>query len=389
MKPRRSTFSSAFVVWIFSVASALGANTPHYLVTNDDLTGNFIQNTMTVYTIDANGQLAFSTQVDIGVTGATGGYFAANRIIALNDNSNQCIFASDAATGQIASVNANTLTLLGHDKGSADDTGLSNGVGLALNGAYLYASYSDSSNIGTFQIQPDCGLSFVGDITVNGLQGGIVDGMAVHGNILIATYGDGSIESFNLSAGIPATNNDKQNSTGARFGNSYPSSIDITQDGHFAIFGDTSTSTLIEVSDISSGKLTATIPYRSLASISSSNIMLSPDEELLYISNTQGDAVSAAFFDKATGKLTRGCKSNLLKGYSSNFSYLAGLALATPSGNGGGLYAAEFGSPSSIAEVQLTSSNGACVLTETPNSPIADPNSFGLLSIATFPPRSF
>ncbi|SRR5579871_1495291 len=380
---------SIALAFIFLITSAFGANAPHYLVTNDDLTGNFIQNTMTVYTIGANGQLTLSTQVDVGVTGATGGYFASNRVIALNSGSNQCIFASDAATGEVAGVNVNTLTLAGHAKGSSDDTGLSNGVGLALNGQYLYASYSDSSNIGTFQVQSNCGLSFVGDITTTGLQGGIVDGMAVHGNILIATYGDGSIESFNLSSGVPVSNGDKQNSTGSKGGSSYPSGIDITQDGHFAIFGDTSTATLIEVSDISSGKLTPTIAYRALASINSSNIMLSPDESMLYISNTQGDAVSAAFFDKTTGKLTRGCKSNLLKGYSTNWSYLAGLALAGTSGNGGGVYAAEFGSPSGIAEVQVTSANGVCSMSEASTSPVADPNSFGLLSIATFPPRAF
>ena len=379
---------ASFAVLLFSIP-ALAVNPPHYLVTNDDLTGNFIQNTMTVYTIGTNGQLTLTTQVDIGLTGATGGYFAANRIIALNDSSNQCIFASDAATGTVAGVNANTLTLVGHDKGSVNDTGLSNGVGLALNGQYLYASYSDSSNIGTFQIESDCGLSFVGDITVNGLQGGIADGMAVRGNILIATYGDGSIESFNLSSGVPVSNGDKQNSTGSRAGNSYPSSIDITQDGHFAIFGDTSTATLIEVSDISSGRLTPTVAYRALTGINSSNIMLSPDETLLYISNTQGDAISAVFFDKTTGILTRGCKSNLLKGYSSNFSYIAGLALASPSGNGAGVYAAEFGAPSGIAEVQVTSSDGVCSMLEAATSPVADPNSLGLLSIATFPPRAF
>jgi hypothetical protein len=145
----------------------------------------------------------------------------------------------------------------------------------------------------------------------------------------------------------------------------------------------------VEVSDISSGKLTPTIAYRALASINSSNVMLSPDETLLYISNTQGDTVSAAFFDKTTGQLTRGCKSNLLKGYSSNWSYLAGLALASSSGNGGGVYVAEFGSPSGIAEVQVTSANATCSMAEAPTSPIADPNSFGLLSIATFPPRAF
>ncbi len=186
-------------------------------------------------------------------------------------------------------------------KGSSGDTGLSNGVGLALNAQYLYASFTDSSTIGTFQIEPSCGLSFVGDVTVGGLQGGIIDGMAVHGDMLVATYGDGSIESFSLASVMPVSNGDKQNSTGSRGGNSYPSAVDITQDGRFALFGDTSTSTMIEVSDISSGKLSPTVVYQSPTSINSSNIMLSPDETLLYISNTQGDRITAAFFDSESG----------------------------------------------------------------------------------------
>ena len=37
--------------------------------------------------------------------------------------------------------------------------------------------------------------------------------------------------------------------------------------------------------------------------------MLSPDETLLYVVNTQGAAVSALFFNKRTGKLTPGCTS--------------------------------------------------------------------------------
>jgi hypothetical protein len=172
-------------------------------------------------------------------------------------------------------------------------------------------------------------------------------------------------------------------------GSTYPSGIDITQDGHFAIFGDTSTGVVIEVSDISSGKLSKTAVYKSSASISSSNIMLSPDETLLYISNTQGDRITAAFFDPRNGTLRKSCKSGLLKGYSSDWSYLGGLAPASANGNGGGVYAAEFGSPSSIAEVRVKVSNGACSLAEVSGSPVLDTNSPGLLSIATFPPRAF
>jgi hypothetical protein len=117
--------------------------------------------------------------------------------------------------------------------------------------------------------------------------------------------------------------------------------------------------------------------------------MLSPDETLLYISNTQGDRITAVFFDRGSGKLLKGCESNLLKGYSSGWSYLAGLGFASDTGNGHGVYVAEFGSPSSIAEVRVKASNGECSLAEAPGSPVPDTNSLGLLSIATFPPRSF
>jgi 6-phosphogluconolactonase (cycloisomerase 2 family) len=169
----------------------------------------------------------------------------------------------------------------------------------------------------------------------------------------------------------------------------YPNSIDITSDGHYAIFGDTSTLGVVEVSDISSGKLMPTVVHTTKATISSSNVMLSPDEALLYAINTQGATVSAMFFDKKTGKLSGGCTSGQLTGESANWSYLAGLGLISETGNGGGVYVAEFGTPSGIAMVTLNSSGGNCSLQEAPSSPFADPNSAGLLSIGTFPPRSF
>jgi hypothetical protein len=387
---RRVLCSGAMLFGFCCLGSAAGAATlPHYLIANDDPSANFFPNSLTFYTIEPNGQLTLKQQVLIGVTGAQGGYFPANRVVALNASGNQCVFASDAATGEIDGVDVNTLAFVGHANGSSGDTGLSNGVGLALNGQYLYASFTDSSTIGTFQIEPSCGLSFVGDVTVGGLQGGIIDGMAVHGDMLVATYGDGSIESFSLASVTPVSNGDKQNSTGSRGGSSYPSAVDITRDGRFALFGDTSTSTIVEISDISSGKLSKTVVYQSPATINSSNIMLSPDETLLYISNTQGDRITAAFFDSKTGTLNKGCVSNLLRGYSSAWSYLAGLGLASPAGNGRGVYVAEFGSPSSIAEIKVAVSNGKCSLAEVRGSPVLDPNSPGLLSIATFPPRSF
>ena len=377
------------VVGLCFVSSfAVGAAHPHYVVTNDDVPPS-LATSVTFYTVATNGQLTMKTKILTGRGGIGGGYFAANRVTVLDSGNAECVYASDTQTGEIQAISVKTLEIAGHANGSKKDTGASNGIGLAMNAQYLYASFTDFSTIGTFQVLPGCKLKFVSDITVAGLQSGIVDGMVIHGDMMVVTYGDGSIESFNISAGVPVSNGDEQNSTGSRRGNTYPSGIDISQDGHYAIFGDTSPFTIVEVSDISSGKLTPTVVYRLGNALNSSNVLLSPDETLLYISNNQSGKLTAAFFDKTTGKLSKGCVSRALKGFVTDWSYTASLALEKTTGTGGMVYVAEFGAPSSIGEIEVTSSGGKCTLTESSKSPIADPNSPGLLSIGAFPPRPF
>jgi 6-phosphogluconolactonase (cycloisomerase 2 family) len=367
---------------------AADAGKTHYVVTNDDVPPRN-PTSVTFYTVGPDGLLTMKGKVLTGGIGIGGGYFAANRVNVLDSGNAECVYASQATSGDIVGIVVRTLKIGGSARGSANDGGASNGIGLAMNAQYLYASFTDSNTIGTFQVKPGCKLSFVGDITVAGLQGGVIDGMVIHGNIMVVTYGDGSIESFNISAGVPAPNGDEQNSTGSRGGATYPSGVDITQDGHYAIFGDTATSTVVEVSDISSGKLTPTVVYHLGNGINSSNILLSPDETLLYISNNQGDRITAAFFDKSTGKLSKGCVSGNLKGFVTDWSYVAALALQKTTGTGGALYVAEFGAPSSIGVINVKSAGGKCTLKESSKSPVADPNSPGLLSIGAFPPRPF
>jgi 6-phosphogluconolactonase (cycloisomerase 2 family) len=379
---------TAALVGVCVVSGFASGAGPHYVVTNDD-SPPALATSVTFYTVGANGLLNMKAKVLIGRGGIAGGYFAANRVNVINSGNAQCVYASVAQGGEINGISVKTLKIGGHAVGSTKDTGASNGVGLAMNSQYLYASFTDSSNIGTFKVQAGCSLKFVGDITVGGLQGGVIDGMVIHGSIMVVTYGDGSIESFNISGGVPVSNGDKQNSTGSRGGNTYPTAIDITQDGHFAIFGDTSPFNVVEVSDISSGKLTPTVVYRLGVARNSSNILLSPDETLLYISNNQGGKVTAAFFDKNTGKLTKGCVSSYLKGFVTNWSYVGSLAMQRTTGTGGLLYVAEFGAPSSIGVINVKSLGGKCTLTESSSSPVADPDSPGLLSIGAFPPRPF
>ncbi len=382
--------STALLLLICMSPALAAAATPHYVITNDDIPPFFFSG-VSFYTVGSGGALTFLQEVSTNASGAGGGYFATNRLAVLDTSSAQCVYASNAGAGNTVGIDLNTLQVGGTATGSSTDTGTANGIGLAVNAQYLYATFTDVNTIGTFQVQPGCSLTFINDVTVGGLQGGIITAMAIHGNTLVATYGDGSIESFNISSGTPVSNGDKQNSTAyvQSQGATYPNGIDITKDGHYVIFGDTATSTVVEVSDISSGRLATPISYSLGTPINSSNILLSPDETLLYISDTQGDRISAAFFDAATGKLGVGCTSGKLKNYVTAWSYVASLALESTTDTGGVVYVAEFGSTSAVAMVQVSSSAGKCTLTEMANSPVTDPYSSWLLSIETFPPRPF
>jgi len=99
--------------------------------------------------------------------------------------------------------------------------------------------------------------------------------------------------------------------------------------------------------------------------------------------------VTAFFFNAATGVLSPGCKSKTVGGQSANWSYLAGLGFPSQTGYGGGVYVAEYGSTSGVSLLSLTVNGQTCSMQEVKGSPFTDPNSLGLLSIGTFPPRSF
>ena len=380
---------AAALIWICALTVLASAATPpKYLITNDDA---LLSNSATFYSIGANGLLRLDQQVLTGGVGIAGGYFSTARLALLDGNTQQCVYASDAFTGDIVGIDVNTFTVGGTSSGSPTDSGNANGIGLAVNSQYLYASFTTSNTIATFQVETGCSLTFVNDVSVVGLQGGFIDGMAVRGNIMVVTYGDGSIESFDISSGAPVSNGDEQNSTGysKSQGASYPNSVEITKDGRYALFGDTATSSVVEVSEIGPSRLSKTSVYTLGAAINSSNILLSPDESLLYISNTEGDTISAAFFDSSTGKLAPGCTSGKLRGYSVSWSYSGELSLGSNTGTGSVIYAAEFGPTSSIGMIAVTSNGGTCTLTELLQSPVSDANSPGLLSITSFPPRSF
>lgn len=398
---------SAAMVLPGAAADKSGSPAPAtYLMTNDDGVIHSYVSFFTPGTSQGANTLTFASDVNTEGKGLGGGYFGGKRLGVLTSGSTECVYASDAATGDIAGINIGTQTLAGNFQASSTDDGTANGISISLNSNYLYAGFADSNTIATFSVLPGCQLSFLGDTSVSGLQGGMVAGMALHGNILVVTYADGSIESFSVANGTPISNGDEQNSTSfSHNGINFPEGVDITADGHFAVFGDSSLNTVIEVSDISSGHLTATVPYiiggggsnsvgpsfgSKTTGVNSGAIYISPDESMIYIANSDGGSVSAVFFNASTGTISGGCSSRRLTGFYNPWAFAGSVVTRDNTGTGGVLYVAEYGYTGSYIGVVNINSNGTtCTLPESTASEVPDLLTSGLLTITTYPPRSF
>jgi hypothetical protein len=370
---------------------AQGAETPtRYVITND----NRNPNSATFFEIGGTTMAPTLTLLSVVGTGGVGNSNApegAKTVVTAKVGKEACAYVANPASNNITAIDIYTQLYAGIFTASQEDTGLN---GLASNGTYFYASYGTSKTIAAFLMTTGCGLAYLDDVSAVGESNAPVNGMAAHSNILVTTFGNGSIESFNIAAGVPVSNGDLQYSTGHQSQLS-PQGVDISQNGDYAVFGDQGPAVDVEVSDISSGKLTPTKAYANLGTVGGSdNLYLSPNDGLLYVSSNHlpNAEVTALYFNETTGEIAAGCSAT-----PKNASGAYNLALELPSGAGGVVYAAE-GSPapahsSQIGMFTITSSGKTCTLTEgtqsPSNSPVADSDGFGLKSIAVYPPRPF
>lgn len=381
---------------------------PVYVIVNQDQ-GFPYPNQVAIYLAggtDMAPTLTPQSQVYTGGFGSYGGYFGLPRVASAPDVNTNCVYVSNSGDNTISPMLLNSQTFVGPYSGSPSDNGVPNGIGMAVNANYLYAGYSTSQTIGVFSTSPGCALTFLQDVPAAGKNSGGPTGIAVNNNILVVTYGDGSIQSFDVTNGIPTPNHDLQNSLGfsgpvtglnSPLGN-IPNGVDLSQDGRWAIFGDTSTLSLIEVSSLftfAHEQLARTRTFYTLGtSVDAGDVRLSPDGTLLYAVNNESGTVTASFFNTATGLLTRGCTSPPLR----NFNLLpwyGQIATRDTTGTGKVLYVAEFGRyvdesgpPSAVGILTITVNGNTCTLAESPNSPVNVPLS-GALSLGAYPPRPY
>jgi hypothetical protein len=364
-----------------------------------------------VYTIKGTrsaARLKLHATIATGGAGGGAGYAEGQQQAVVRSGGSTCLYVGDAGSADVAAINLRTGALVGNFRGSENEAANSEGIGLlpSPDQQFLYADFrpkapAQGDHIAVFRIGSGCQLTFQSDVAAFGLQSGGIEGMAAHGKILVVAFGDGSIQSFRIRGSTLKSNHDQQNATGFQTHNNGlgPGSVQITKDGHFAVFGDLVNTlkgpfTEIEVSDISSGKLAPTVDYGGAnhsngdlgPGISSNSAILSLDETRVYVSNVLSGQVTVLGFDAATGIVSPGCISAPLKGFGSRFTATGQIAAAGLENGKDVAWLAENGRnpTSSVGIVQIAVDGASCTATESPASPATDPNSEELKSLAAF-----
>ena len=327
-------------------------------------------------------------------------------------------------------TNKGDLTLVNRFANPAGNKGTTYGIALAtrIKAPALFAGYSTSNTIVSWEINlKTCGLTAKHQIAVFPLNTGWITGMAESSEVyatrstLVATYNDGSIQSFHTPAGSYTITPDCAvaiDSTGYTDGNnSEPAGVDITKDGKYAIFGDrvgnspphgpTELETValpITCSSVTTdfgGTIVAS--GSSLGSnIDSTNLWLSPNEKFIYVTNNgpnspQGFTTVAYNETFNTMSLATGCTSGFgnpisLHNPSGGFFEPNGIQTSATTGNGTNVYVGEYISNSSPpSAVALLDVDASGCTQEVSGSPFSDPsgNHAGANQLSAWPPRPF
>jgi len=375
-----------FALAILSIVAILPtctlAQSGYYAITNNDPPG--VTNSATIFKLQGK-DLNVVKNLSSGTNGNGGGAFDLPRIVVGKNGSTQCLFVVDAGNSDVASFQLPSLTKAGnYTDPNGIGSGFGNSMGLATRGNLLFVAYSVTANIGVFQIGSGCKLSLQG--TYNAVTS--VAGLKVtpDGKTLVVGYGYGEnlVDSFSIGQNGALTEHGPYPSLNGAAG------VDITKDSKFAVFGDaTGGSTQIEVysinSDGSLGKVTSFGGDGSLGTgQDSSSVAISPNGKFIYVANNLSKQVTSLGFSESPLNVSYVGITTLQDG--GQITSIGGLTTVSPSGNGGGLYVAEFDGDGLVGLLQINA-NGSTK--EVPDSPFDNGVSSSLLSVAAYPPRGF
>lgn len=246
-----------------------------------------------------------------GIGKSFSAYFGLDQVAVYHNSSQGCGFVTDAGSGDISAFKtsqhdsvkvgsfARPVRLPWHRYIDPLGSGRGAGIGLAVSREYLFASYSDTYNIGVWEIGMGCTLELRGTYDAAGPIAGMR--ATPDGKTLVVGYGviTDWVDSFSIGTDGKLTERGPYRSAAEATG------VDITKDSKYAIFGDaTASTTQVEIYPInvdgSLGDGTSFGGDGSLGDgINSNNVWLSPDESFLFVSNNFSQQVTSLEFNGA------------------------------------------------------------------------------------------
>lgn len=159
--------SAALSLIAVTFLCTLGFGATEYVITNDNRVPG---NTATVFKLDTTtGNLTKVTVLHTGGYGAGASIDFGNIEEAIT-STGSCIFVEDADSSDIAAFSAATSyqKVGNYSNGAVEFGPIAGSLALTPNNDFLYASYGDSENIGAWQINSDCSLTFISAYTPSG-----------------------------------------------------------------------------------------------------------------------------------------------------------------------------------------------------------------------------
>jgi hypothetical protein len=208
------------------------------VITNDDNAPN----SASVYSFDsATGEL---TLLKVLPTGGSGNGATFNGFMVAVERTARCLFVMDAQTNDIAAFSqATRYSKVGNYSNQLlVSTTLGGSIALTPNGKWLYGTYNDSENIGAWQINPDCSLTFIAAYVPGaGADGFATPGVTPNGlGLVVALPDHGAAELFKINPNGTLSDINSVSWAGNPICSQQfcsPLGMDFTKDSKVALFG--------------------------------------------------------------------------------------------------------------------------------------------------------
>jgi len=287
-----------------------------------------------------------------------GGYATSQIAQAPGTNGSWCTYVGDSL-GTEDNGNSDIAVFRGTSAGThlvenfyaaAGLSGIEYGIGLSVNGKYLYANYTGSVMIEVLQIDPStCKLLDTGHgADSSGPFLNFAESITARGSCLFASYADGSVGSYQIGNGNISKFVSQIYTQGFNTYGGVPSMGAVTTDG-YVIFDDSyGTGTLFDTFKIGTGcKLTAANnrvsgPY-DFTTHGSATFVLAPDGTTIYTIGQSSGTIQTDHYSGGGVVAVTSCEDVAMNGFGTNFAYPGTGATPTANGAGNGLFVAEAG----------------------------------------------